>query len=119
MTDQSEPKQSIALHIGVNWVDAKLYGGWDGLLEACENDARDMAAITKSLDYDQTVLLTADATVANLVGGVERAAALTWDNDDRAGSLRFLKCDRGSSTDRKVDDLRELISPRTETAQPS
>ena len=36
--------QALALHVGLNLVDPKAYGGWDGPLAACEFDARDMAA---------------------------------------------------------------------------
>ena len=36
---------AFALHLGLNLVDPKAYGGWDGPLAACEFDALDMAAI--------------------------------------------------------------------------
>ena len=36
-----------ALHIGLNAVDPAHYAGWSGPLNACEQDARDMAAVAK------------------------------------------------------------------------
>lgn len=85
MTQTVTPKQSVALHIGLNSVDPQLYGGWDGKLGACENDARDMAAITRSLNIDQTVLLTSQATVDNVVNGIKSASKLL-----RSGDIFFL-----------------------------
>lgn len=81
MTQTATPKQSVALHIGVNLVDPQRYGGWDGELWACENDARDMAAITRKLNFDQTVLLTSQATVDNVVNGVKSASKLLRSGD--------------------------------------
>jgi hypothetical protein len=60
--------KAYSLHLGLNLVDPKRYGGWDGRLAGCENDARDMAAIAKSLKYAQTkVLLTKQATSTHLI----------------------------------------------------
>jgi len=42
--EEPMPK-GISLHIGLNAVDPKHYQGWDGVLQACELDAKDMAAI--------------------------------------------------------------------------
>ena len=74
MSEKEARQKSLALHIGVNVVDPDCYGGWDGKLDDCENDARDMAAITKSMNYDQTVLLSPAATVDKVVGEIRRAA---------------------------------------------
>ena len=70
MTKTTESKQSIGLHIGLNSVDPKCYGGWSGKLSSCENDARDMAAITSSLKFENSILLTHQATVDDVVGGI-------------------------------------------------
>jgi hypothetical protein len=53
-----------SLHVGVNKVDPNHYGT-DAPLRGCENDARDMEAISSSLGYRSTVLLTKEATSTN------------------------------------------------------
>jgi hypothetical protein len=40
--------RALSLHIGLNAVSPKAYGGWDGQLAACEFDAKDMADIARS-----------------------------------------------------------------------
>ncbi len=45
-TTSARPKaRAMSLHIGLNRVDPKHYGGWSGPLAACECYANDMAAI--------------------------------------------------------------------------
>jgi len=58
--------KGISLNIGLNSVDPKHYGGWDGQLAGCENDANDMADIGATANFDVKKLLTKDATVDNL-----------------------------------------------------
>ncbi|HEV2746273.1 MAG TPA: caspase family protein [Allosphingosinicella sp.] len=56
-----------SLHFGLNFVDPAHYDGWDGELRACEFDAHDMEAIAAAQGFaHRKVLLTADATSANL-----------------------------------------------------
>jgi hypothetical protein len=81
MAEAAPPVKALALHIGLNSVDPDRYGGWDGKLSDCENDARDMAAITRSLGYKQTVLLTPEATVERLVDEVTLAAKTLGEGD--------------------------------------
>jgi metacaspase-1 len=50
--------KAMSLHIGLNAVNATAYGGWSGELNACEFDAKDMAAIAKSCGMKSTMLLT-------------------------------------------------------------
>src|SRR2546426_459909 len=38
----------ISIHVGLNSVDPDHYGGWDGKLKACEDDASDMAALAEA-----------------------------------------------------------------------
>lgn len=65
----------MSLHIGLNRVDPAKYGGWDGALVACENDARDMAQIAENAGFtDRTVLLTEEATVENVTAALREAA---------------------------------------------
>ncbi|MDX3451631.1 caspase family protein [Streptomyces sp. ME02-8801-2C] len=72
----------ISLHIGLNRVDPTRYGGWDGKLMACENDARDMEQIARNAGFDnRTMLLTADATVDNVTAELRQAARVLTPGD--------------------------------------
>jgi metacaspase-1 len=64
----------LALHIGLNSVDPRHYGGWSGDLNACEADAQDMAAIAKSKKFKVTTLLTKAATRARVITQIKKAA---------------------------------------------
>ncbi len=66
--------KGIALHLGLNAVDPKHYGGWDGKLNACEADAQDMGHIAKSQKFAVTTLLTKAATRARVMAQVKKAA---------------------------------------------
>jgi len=66
--------KALSLHLGLDSVDPKAYEGWDGPLEACENDARDMAAVAKAQGIKPTVLLTKKATRGALLQGLRAAA---------------------------------------------
>lgn len=72
----------ISLHIGLNGVDPSKYGGWDGHLIACENDARDMDQLAREAGLqDRTTLLTSDATAGNVTGELCRAAGVLAGGD--------------------------------------
>ena len=58
--------KGISLNIGLNSVDPNHYGGWNGQLAGCENDANDMANIAATAGLDVTKLLTQEATVENV-----------------------------------------------------
>ncbi|WP_316172616.1 MULTISPECIES: caspase family protein [unclassified Bradyrhizobium] len=58
----TEMAKGISLHIGLNRLDPKHYAGWDGKLNACENDARAMEAIAKTAGYRTGILLSEQAT---------------------------------------------------------
>ena len=47
--------QGVSIHIGLNHVDPKHYQGWDGALNACVADAKDMCALAKKKDSQATV----------------------------------------------------------------
>jgi metacaspase-1 len=66
--------KGIALTLGLNAVDPKHYGGWDGKLNACEADADDMAGIAKGKKFQVTKLLTKAATRARVVAQITKAA---------------------------------------------
>ena len=63
-----------SLHIGLNFLDPRRYGGWDGELEACEFDARDMEDLALSRDISASVLLTRQATRARVLAGIASEA---------------------------------------------
>jgi len=66
--------KGISLHIGVNTVDPNHYDGWSGPLQACENDAKDMANIANSQGFSSTILLTEDATTGNVIRAISHAS---------------------------------------------
>lgn len=68
------PPRALSLHLGLNTVSAAHYEGWEGPLVACENDARDLAALARRQGYAATVLLTRRATRAALLKGLRAAA---------------------------------------------
>ncbi|WP_432034888.1 caspase family protein [Streptomyces cucumeris] len=65
----------LSLHIGLNQVDPAAYDGWSGELNACEQDATDMASLADSAGFDVTdPLITSDATSEAVVFALEAAA---------------------------------------------
>ncbi|KOG46862.1 caspase family protein [Streptomyces decoyicus] len=64
----------LSLHLGLNQVDATKYGGWDGRLVACENDADDMARLAGEAGFEGTTLLTSESTVKNVTAELRKAA---------------------------------------------
>src|SRR5215218_10278802 len=64
----------ISIHIGLNFVDPTRYNGWNGQLAGCINDARDMKAIADRLGYSSSIMTDSQATSANVVGAIGRAA---------------------------------------------
>jgi hypothetical protein len=73
--------KGLSLHIGLNYVDADAYGGWDGELAGCENDAADMRAVAERLGYQPASLITAAATAANVIAHIHSAAAAMEPSD--------------------------------------
>lgn len=71
--EEPMPK-GISLHIGLNAIDPKHYQGWDDVLQACELDAKDMAAIANSRGFKSTQLLTKQATRDAVLKGIGAAA---------------------------------------------
>ena len=67
--------KGLSLHIGLNRVDPSRYGGWDGRLAGCINDANDMQALAAKLGYETTVLLDDKATSKAVVAAIKHAAA--------------------------------------------
>ncbi len=63
-----------SLHIGLNQVDPNAYGGWDGRLAGCINDANAMKAIADGLGYQSMLLLDSEATSHRVISEIGRAA---------------------------------------------
>lgn len=51
-----------SLHIGLNRVDPDAYGGWDGKLNGCVNDANAMLRLATATGFEPVQLLDAAAT---------------------------------------------------------
>lgn len=81
MATATKKPVGISLHLGLNAVDPDAYGGWRGDLNACEADARDMAALAQGQGLKPTQLLTRKATRAALLKGVRAAAAALHKGD--------------------------------------
>lgn len=83
--------KGISLHIGLNSVDPAHYVDgdgrpWDGALNACEADARDMQALAKKRGFKtRQVLLTAEAGADAVIAAIREAATKL-----AAGDLFFL-----------------------------
>jgi hypothetical protein len=75
----------LSLHIGLNAVDPKHYGGWDGALKACEFDAEDMTALAENRGFKTTTLLTKEATKESVTREIVAAARTL-----RAGDMFLL-----------------------------
>lgn len=57
--------KGISIHIGLNHVDPVHYQGWDGALNACIADAKDMQALAKKKRFSgNTLLVDGQATAA-------------------------------------------------------
>lgn len=67
--------KGIYLTIGLNFVDPDRYDGWDGELNACENDARDIAEIAAGKGFTGTSLLRERATSDAVLKALHDAAA--------------------------------------------
>ncbi|MBM7116854.1 caspase family protein [Archangium primigenium] len=64
----------LSIHIGLNHVNPAAYGGWDGALAGCINDARDMQRIADGLGYRSLLLVEHQATSARVVQELGLAA---------------------------------------------
>jgi peptidoglycan hydrolase-like protein with peptidoglycan-binding domain len=66
--------RAISLHIGLNNVDPNAYGGWDGQLNGCVNDANGMKSIADSLGFQSTIFTNNQATSARVIEEIASAA---------------------------------------------
>jgi metacaspase-1 len=77
--------KGISIHIGLNTVDPAHYNGWDGQLQACEYDAKDMQAIAEGKGFESTIMLSKEASAETVSEAIRRAAG-----DLDTGDLLFL-----------------------------
>jgi hypothetical protein len=82
-TSNESQGKGLSLHIGINRLNPKCYptdpddlegSGWEGPLNACEWDAKDMKNIADSQGFESTILLTKKATVKNVTDAIREAA---------------------------------------------
>jgi peptidoglycan hydrolase-like protein with peptidoglycan-binding domain len=66
--------QAISLHIGLNRVNPAKYGGWNGALSGCENDARTMTRIAAAEGFVIRQLFSENATTQNVLNAIQDAA---------------------------------------------
>jgi hypothetical protein len=66
--------RGVSLHLGLNAVDPDHYGGWDGQLAGCENDANDMEALAASRGFTTSTMLTTAATAETASAAIAAAA---------------------------------------------
>lgn len=72
-TTPTKPR-GYALCVGLNGVDPDHYAGWSGPLNACENDARNMAAMLAQRGFTTITLLTRNATTHNFFNALSSLA---------------------------------------------
>ncbi|MFE5907817.1 caspase family protein [Streptomyces wedmorensis] len=95
----------LSIHIGLNSVDPAKYDGWDGQLNACENDARDMAAIARANGFGETVILTPEGTVENITTALRDAAGRLTAGD----ILLFTYSGHGAQVDDTTGDEPDML----------
>lgn len=66
--------RGVSLHIGVNRCNPDHYGGWEGPLSSCENDADTMHAIATARGFEARQLKTDQATRGAVREAISQAA---------------------------------------------
>jgi len=66
--------KGVSIHIGLNTVDPAHYNGWDGQLQACEYDAKDMQTIAEAKGFASTIMLSKEATAEAVSEAIRQAA---------------------------------------------
>jgi len=112
--------KGISLHIGLNKVNPAHYQDgdgrpWDGALQACEADARDMDALAKKRGFTtRRRLLTSEATAEAVIAAIREAAAKLANGDlflltysGHGGQVPDLNHDEGRLPSGKKDRMDE------------
>jgi len=66
--------KGMSIHFGLNHLDPTHYAGWEGRLNACENDARCMQQIAEKAGYQTNLRLSDQATRAAMIELLTKAA---------------------------------------------
>jgi hypothetical protein len=66
--------KGMSIHIGINRLDPHHYAGWEGRLNACENDAHSMQEIAEKTGYQTHLCLSDQATRSAVTGLLTKAA---------------------------------------------
>jgi hypothetical protein len=66
--------KGISIHVALNYIDPANYGGWEGVLGGCENDAYAWEALAKGRGFDTRFLLNESATSHAVLGEILAAA---------------------------------------------
>lgn len=74
--------KGYSIHLGINKLDPQAYRGWEGKLNACENDACSMERIALREGFSETVLLlSSDATFSRFNQAIARFKNLVLPED--------------------------------------
>lgn len=65
--------KGMSVHIGLNHVDPAAYGGWDGALAGCINDAHDLATLASAEGYRTSILVDRQATAPAVLAAIRAA----------------------------------------------
>ena len=74
--------KGLSIHIGLNHVDPAQYEGWDGALNACVADAKDMHALAKKRGFKAP-----SATCSSNAGSKPNLSS--WTTAPPIGRLKF------------------------------
>jgi hypothetical protein len=74
--------KGLSVHIGLNRVDPAHYHGWDGVLRACENDARSMYELARGARFESSeILLSEDGTADRVIDAIAQAGEQLGEED--------------------------------------
>ena len=76
---------ALSLHLGLNCLDPGAYGGWEGPLAGCHNDARDWQQLAVQQGFAPTIALDDHVTRAFVLSELASAA-----DELRSGDFFFL-----------------------------
>lgn len=100
-----------SLHIGLNEVDPGAYGGWDGKLYGCVNDASDLAEIAAAKAFETKKLIDSEATADDVSTAITRIASELKDGDifllTYSGHGGSIADANGDESDRDENDSRD------------
>ena len=115
--------KGVSLHIGLNTVNPLHYQDeqgrpWDGKLNACENDARDMQALAEAQGFSTTLVLNSEATAQRISNEIRLAAQQL-----QAGDLFFMSYsghggqvwDNNNDEPKDEDKLTDMAGAKDET----